>query len=1023
VTLIKPKGLPAESADICGHSIAQPSIHESEAKLRGLYELSSLGIVLTDMKGRYIEFNEAFRAMCGYTPQELNSLDYWALTPRKYEAEEARQLEALKLTGRYGPYEKEYIRKGGDLVPLQLIGMLITGTDGQQYIWSIVEDITPRKKIEAATRDSELRQLAIFAASPDAMLINNMQGLITQANKQAESLLGYTVDELIGLSIEALVPEGLRADHPKLRAGFSASPAGRQMGRGMAVTARRKDGSEVDVEVSLSRLETADGFLFVSALHDITEHKQTQRHIQKLNRLYTALSQCNKAIVRCTSEDELFLEICRDAVVFGGMKMAWIGMVDASSQRINPRASYGDAQKYLDGLQISIDASDPLGQGPAGTAIREDRPCWCQDFLNESRGTPWQAKASNFGLAAAAALPLHRNGKALGSLNLYAAEVNAFDEDVRKLLLEMAMDISFALDNFEREMARKTSEKALRENIDQLRIAATVFDSQEAMLITDANGIILQVNRAFTEITGYSPQEAIGQTPRLLQSDRHDAAFYQEMWGTLVRDGFWQGEVWDRRKNGEVYPKWLAISAVKDLNKTVTHYVGTHFDITERKRAEAKIEELAYFDQLTGLANRTLLLDRLKQTMAFSAHSGKFGALLLLDLDRFKTVNDTLGHDMGDEMLKQVAQRLIPCVRAGDTVARMGGDEFVVMLTSLSMSEVDAAAQTEAVAEKILASFNKPFQLGDVAYRITPSIGATVFTDHLASVDDLTKQADLAMYKAKTCGRNLIRFFDPAMEVAVKDRATLEKDLRQALEEKQFLLHYQPQIAGDNQLTGAEVLVRWQHPQRGMVSPAEFITHAEETGLILPLGHWVLETACTQLARWATQAGMEHLTLAVNVSAHQFCEPDFVGKVQAVVTQTGANPKRLKLELTESLLIENVEDIIKKMFVLKADGIGFSLDDFGTGYSCLSYLKRLPLDQLKIDQSFIRDVLTDPNDAAIAKTVVALAQSLGLGVIAEGVETAAQRDFLAASGCHAFQGYFFSRPLPLQAFEEFACKR
>jgi diguanylate cyclase (GGDEF)-like protein/PAS domain S-box-containing protein len=867
-------------------------------------------------------------------------------------------------------------------------------------------------------RTSQSRQNALFAASPDAILISDAQGVITQANQQVESLFGYTAEELIGQAIEVLVPESLRAEHPKRRTTFADSPTIRRMGHGMEVKALRKDGNQVDVEVSLSRIETDQSIFFVSAVHDISERKQDEDRIRKLNHLYAALSHCNKAIVRCTGVEELFPKICHDVVAFGGMKLAWIGMVDESSQRITPVASYGAAQDFLDSIQISI-ANDSHGQG-AGAVVRDDQPLWFQDYLHDDRTAPWQDAAKRFGLASAASLPLHRDGKVVGVFTLYAAEINAFDEDTRTLLLEMEVDISFALDNFAREVARKAAEKTLQDNVEQLRIAATVFESQEAMLITDSNSVILSVNRAFTEITGYAREEAIGQTPRLLKSDRHSAAFYREMWESLHRIGVWQGEVWDRRKNGEVYPKWLTISAVKNASGTVTHYVGTHFDITERKKDEAKIEELAFFDQLTGLPNRTLLLDRLRQAMTVSERTGSFGALLLLDLDKFKTLNDTLGHEMGDELLKQVAKRLATCVRAGDTVARLGGDEFLVMLANLSVSEVDAANQAEAVADKVMAALNQTYQLGDVAYLSTPSIGVTLFRDHLTSIDDLTKQADLAMYKAKAAGRNLIRFFDPAMEIAVMERAALDKDLRQALQEKQFLLHYQPQIAGDSQLTGAEVLVRWQHPQRGMVSPADFIPMAEETGLILPLGHWVLETACAQLARWATRPGMEHLTLAVNVSAHQFREPDFVAKVQKVVAQTGANPRRLKLELTESMLVDNVDDIIAKMFMLKASGIGFSLDDFGTGYSSLSYLKRLPLDQLKIDQSFVRDVLSDPNDAAIARTVVALAQSLGLGVIAEGVETEAQKDFLASSGCHAYQGYFFSRPLPLADFEQFA---
>jgi diguanylate cyclase (GGDEF)-like protein/PAS domain S-box-containing protein len=553
----------------------------------------------------------------------------------------------------------------------------------------------------------------------------------------------------------------------------------------------------------------------------------------------------------------------------------------------------------------------------------------------------------------------------------------------------------------------------------ELRIAATAFESQEGMVVTDPAGVILRINKAFTDISGYTAAEVVGQTPRLLKSGRHDAAFYAAMWASIASTGAWQGEVWDRRKNGEVYPKWLTISAVKGDDGVVTHYVGTHQDITERKKAEERIKELAFFDSLTHLPNRTLLLDRLKQAMTAGNRSGTFGAVLFIDLDHFKTLNDTLGHDKGDLLLQQVAQRLAASVREGDTVARLGGDEFVVVLGSLNKTAEEAANETEVVGEKILAVLNQTYPLGDIDYRSSASIGATLFRGHETSIEDLLKQADLAMYKSKTSGRNGLHFFDPAMQTVVVERVALETGLRKAIEGNQLLLHFQPQVVGVGCVMGAEALVRWQHPERGMVSPAEFIPLAEETGLILPLGQWVLERACAQLALWAIHPDMAHLTVAVNVSAQEFRDADFVLKVVAILNQTGANPNRLKLELTESLLVDNVEDVIDKMSALKARGVGFSLDDFGTGYSSLSYLKRLPLDQLKIDQSFVRDILIDPNDAAIARTIVALAQSLGLDVIAEGVETETQRAFLASSGCHAYQGYFFSRPLPVAGFEEF----
>lgn len=551
-----------------------------------------------------------------------------------------------------------------------------------------------------------------------------------------------------------------------------------------------------------------------------------------------------------------------------------------------------------------------------------------------------------------------------------------------------------------------------------LRIAATAFESQEGMFITDDRGLILRVNQAFTEITGYPAEEAIGQTPRLLSSGRHDAAFYGAMHDSIRRTGKWHGEIWNRRKNGEIFPEWLTITAVKDSTGKLTHHVSTLTDITQRKAADDQIKHLAFYDPLTRLPNRRLLIDRLQQGLAVSTRSGREGALLFLDLDNFKILNDTLGHHKGDLLLQQVAQRLSGCVREGDTVARLGGDEFVVMLEDLSEDASEAATQAEAVGEKILTALNQPYDLAGQEYHNTPSIGITLFVDHQNSSDELMKRADLAMYQAKAAGRNTLRFFDPEMQAAVTARAGLEKDLREDLRDGQLRLYYQAQVDGDGILTGAEALVRWQHPLRGLVSPAAFIPLAEESGQILPLGHWVLETACRQLANWAAAAATDHLSIAVNVSARQLHQADFVDQVLAVLAETGANPQRLKLELTESLLLDNIESIIQKMGELKAHGVCFSLDDFGTGYSSLSYLKRLPLDQLKIDQSFVHDILTDANDAAIARTIVALAQSLGLSVIAEGVETAEQRDFLSSQGCHAYQGYFFGQPLTLADFEQ-----
>lgn len=560
---------------------------------------------------------------------------------------------------------------------------------------------------------------------------------------------------------------------------------------------------------------------------------------------------------------------------------------------------------------------------------------------------------------------------------------------------------------------------ALAKAEQELRIAAAAFDSQQGMLITDRLGVILRVNSSFTLTTGYSEAEAVGQSPRLLSSDRHSAEFWASMWQSLHTVGSWQAEVWNKRKNGEIYADWVIINAVRDADGEVTHFVGTLTDISQRKEAEGKIIRLAFYDPLTNLPNRRLMQDRLHQAISASQRNQSCGALLCLDIDNFKLLNDSVGHEVGDLLLQQIAQRLTDNIRDCDTVARFGGDTFLIMLEDLGDDPVLAATKAELIAQKLLDLLRQPHPLPYQTYQGSVSMGITLFGAPQDSADTLIQRVELAMYQAKSAGRNTLRFFDPQMQAVVSSRAALEVGLRGALGQNQFLLYYQAQVDQDGHVIGVEALLRWQDPQRGLVSPAEFIPLAEETGLILPLGLWVLEAACQQLVLWADRAELAHLTVAVNVSALQFQQSDFAEQVLAVLARTGARADRLKLELTESLLVSNVDDVVAKMKVLKASGVGFSLDDFGTGYSSLSYLKRLPLDQLKIDQTFVRNLLVDADDAAIARMIVALADSLGLEVIAEGVETAAQLEYLAGLGCRRFQGYLFSQALPVQSFEAF----
>lgn len=555
----------------------------------------------------------------------------------------------------------------------------------------------------------------------------------------------------------------------------------------------------------------------------------------------------------------------------------------------------------------------------------------------------------------------------------------------------------------------------------ELRAAALIHRNQvfmqstpEFVHILDNRGNVIEVNDAFCRHLGYTQAEALQ-----LNVLDFDAKFSADEAQAII-DKLWGShatfESVHRCKNGTLVDVEVTVSGVELNGQEYLFALGR--DITERKQAEEEIKNLAFYDTLTHLPNRRLLTDRLSQALASSARSGQKGALLYVDLDKFKTLNDSLGHDIGDLLLQQVAQRLESCIREGDTVARLGGDEFVVMLKDLSKNETEAASLAEIVGEKILAALNQPYQLAAHVHHNTPSIGVTLFGDSGLSLDELLQQADIAMYQAKSAGRNVLRFFDPVMQAAITERALQETELRHAVAElDQFRLYYQVQIDSSGRSIGVEALVRWQHPTRGMMLPDEFIPLAEETGLILPLGHWVLASACRQLAAWAGQPKAAYLTVAVNVSAKQFHLPTFVEEVLTLVDHYGVDPSKLKLEITESMLLDNVENTIANMTVLKACGISFSLDDFGTGYSSLQYLKRLPLDQIKIDQSFVHDIVTDDSDKTIVRTIIAMAQGLNLNVIAEGVETVAQRQLLLDRGCTTFQGYLLGRPVPIEKFD------
>lgn len=598
-----------------------------------------------------------------------------------------------------------------------------------------------------------------------------------------------------------------------------------------------------------------------------------------------------------------------------------------------------------------------------------------------------------------------------------------YAEDGRKALLET---IKTPMRGSEGEvigvlgMARDITQR--REDEDRLRFFQRVLESAgEAFMVTDTKGVIVSVNPAFTSITGYEASEILGKTPAVLKSGRQDRVFYQKMWAAIAKEGCWAGEIWDRRKDGDIYPKWLNISTVKNELGEATHYVAAFSDITDRKAAEEQIHSLAFFDPLTNLPNRRLFMDRIGHALLAGKRSKKYGALLLMDLDNFKTLNDTQGHAVGDRLLIEVGNRLVNSIREVDTVSRLGGDEFVVLFEELDEAESAAATHAEIMAEKIRYQINQPYSLEDTArsYQTTASIGLTLFMGQDLSIDALLKQADLALYQAKDAGRDAIRFFNPAMQAAIESHAAMESALRKGLAEDELSLVYQPLVNEAGSCIGAEALLRWNSREQGPISPVDFIPLAEETGLIMPVGDWVFKTACRQLKEWQGDPATQGLSLSVNISAYQFRQPDFVEWMEEIISAIAVDPHYLKIELTESAVLYDVDEAVVRMSRVKALGIGLSLDDFGTGYSSLSYLKRLPVEQVKIDRSFVDDLPDDLNDAAIVRAILSMSESLGLSVVAEGVEEESQFAYLKQYGCPVFQGYLFGRPMPSTAFRAY----
>ncbi len=781
------------------------------------------------------------------------------------------------------------------------------------------------------------------------------------------------------------------------------------------------------------------------------EHQAAEAQSRRLTQLYAALSQCNQAIVRCSNQAELFPQICRDAVTFGGMQMAWIGILDQRTQLITPVASYGSGVEYLENIQISVDPKLPTGQGPTGTAVREDMPFWCQDFQHNPATLAWHERGRKFGWMASASLPLHRSGVPVGAFNLYAPELDSFDEAARNLLLEMAMDIDHALKGFEIELERQRSAQMeslrifmlerLNDGTQLVDILTGVVHELEKMLIgsfcsillLDDDGQHLRIAAA-PSLPDFYNQAVDGLQIGAGVGSCGNAAFTGQR--TIVEDiaqhPYWQpflslaeqaglGACWSEpvlsssRKVLGTFAIYQPQPAVPDIHairllEMVSHFVALAI---ERKQAEEHIYYLANYDPLTGLPNRSQLDDHLKYAMSLARRSNGHLALMFLDLDHFKDVNDTLGHSVGDALLIELANRLCAVLREEDTVTRLGGDEFIFLLPG---TDASGAAN---VAQKLLDVIAEPYRIDQFDLTMTASIGIALYPNDGEDLESLSKSADTAMYRVKLEGRHGSRFFTPEMHARAQRNLQLVNALRQALDKQQLQVFYQPQFdMQTGRLVGAEALLRWQHPELGMVSPAEFIPVAEDSGLILPIGEWVLHTAVRQAKTWLAQ-GFESLIMAVNLSTVQFSHPALPDLVSRILEEEGLPPEYLELELTEGVAMQNPEAAIAIMDNLHQRGVRMSIDDFGTGYSSLNYLKKFKVYKLKIDQSFVRDISTDSEDKAIVSAVISLAGSLGLRTIAEGVETIEQQNFLREQGCDEMQGYLFGKPVPAKQFESF----
>ncbi len=877
-----------------------------------------------------------------------------------------------------------------------------------------------RRATAAAERNRE-QLAATLGAIPDLLFELDLDGRYIEVHATRVEQLAAPPEALLGRRVsEVLSPDAASVCMAALQ---EANSTGWSTGR--QIKLQLSHGAmwfELSVAKKPSEPDGSPRFVVLS--HDITYRKSAEADVRRLSKLYAALSHCNQLIVRCKNETELLPQICRGAVTFGGMKMAWIGLLDEHDRLVKPAACFGDGTAYLSGIRISMERDDQHGRGPTGTAMRENRPVWCQDFVNEPSTTPWHERGRRFGWAASAALPLHRAGRVIGAMTLYADEVNGFDAAAQELLMEMARDIDFAFDRFLEDAERARMAEVIVESEEKYR-AITESITDVIWTLDPVTGRFLYVSPSVFRLCGYTAEEfmagpndsGVAQEGRALSRELLTARMADFLAERRSSGDFAIEEVEQHCKDGATV--WTEVVTNLALNQRSgqVELHGVIRDISERKNAEARIQHLAYFDQLTGLPNRVMLNDHCAYALTLAHRSGQPLAVLFFDLDHFKTINDTLGHDVGDQLLIEVGRRLVAQLRAGDTVARLGGDEFVLILADTN------AAGAMHVALKLLQVISQPYLIGFHELRTTLSIGIAMYPEDGADMDLLFRNADAAMYQVKRDSRNDYRFFTEEMQARSLRTLSLANALHHALERGQLSLQYQPQVSlRDGGVIGAEALLRWTHPEFGAISPAEFIPIAENNGLIMEIGDWVLQRAVEQACCWREE-GLPPLVVAVNLSAAQFRRPNLPELVIRIIEKAGLPAGELELELTEAVAMDDPQRAIKIMAELFQRGIRIAIDDFGTGYSSLSTLKQFKVNKLKIDRSFVDDIVCDADDRAIVRAIIQLARSLNLKTIAEGVERNDVLELLRDLGCDEVQGYLYSPPLAAEQFSAWVRNR